>query len=291
LESAAIESDFTLRKINMNSSGTYTYASEGDDDFIQFSLFADDTQSYKLNYAMGGSTSGCIMSLDNSQDINTSMRYENDLLKAKFADANDVLFDPSGFIQATGNKSAYDLSIVSNDGFAPTSWYDMEVSGEGAEVIFRKAENGYILRGDELKNVTVKAFSDSAEPSCRFSTDYNEVFIYEIDENTIGISVDTDDNGTYETEIESIAAESFGDPNYDGKIDAKDASLILVAYAKASTGADDELTDTQRSSADVNGDNKVDAKDASSILAYYALASTASGDIPTLKEFVTPKYA
>ena len=33
----------------------------------------------------------------------------------------------------------------------------------------------------------------------------------------------------------------------------------------------------------------VDAKDASSILAYYAFVSTASGDVPSLKDFVTNK--
>ena len=49
------------------------------------------------------------------------------------------------------------------------------------------------------------------------------------------------------------------------------------------------MTAAQKSAADVNGDDKVDAKDASSILAYYALVSTASGDIPSMKEFMTPK--
>jgi len=77
--------------------------------------------------------------------------------------------------------------------------------------------------------------------------------------------------------------------NADGKVDAKDASMVLMAYARMSTGAEDGLTEKQRKAANVNGDDKVDAKDASSILAYYALVSTASGDIPSMKEFMTPK--
>ena len=83
----------------------------------------------------------------------------------------------------------------------------------------------------------------------------------------------------------------LGDVNEDGKVDAKDASMVLVAYAKVSTGSEDGLTEKQRKAADVNADGKVDAKDASSILAYYALVSTASGDIPTMKEFMAPKKA
>ena len=81
----------------------------------------------------------------------------------------------------------------------------------------------------------------------------------------------------------------LGDVNEDGVVDAKDASTILVAYAKASTGSEDGLTEQQRSVSDVDNDVKVDAKDASSILAYYAMASTASGDVPSLKEYMTGK--
>lgn len=77
--------------------------------------------------------------------------------------------------------------------------------------------------------------------------------------------------------------------NEDGKVDAKDASIVLVAYAKVSTGSEDGLTEKQHKAADVNADGKVDAKDASSILAYYAMASTASGDVPSLKEYMTGK--
>ena len=81
----------------------------------------------------------------------------------------------------------------------------------------------------------------------------------------------------------------LGDINGDDKIDAKDASAILVEYSKMSTGGDGELTAAQKSAADVNGDGMVDAKDASAILGYYAFVSTATGDVPTLKEFVAPK--
>ena len=70
------------------------------------------------------------------------------------------------------------------------------------------------------------------------------------------------------------AALSFGDPNGDGKIDAKDASFVLEAYAKLSTGSEDVLTAAQSTAADVKTDGNVDAKDASAILAYYAYLST-----------------
>jgi len=82
---------------------------------------------------------------------------------------------------------------------------------------------------------------------------------------------------------------TLGDVNNDGKVDAKDASLVLVEYAKMSTGGTGDFTEVQKLAANVNSDSKIDAKDASFILTYYAMASTASGDIPTMKEFMTPK--
>lgn len=83
-------------------------------------------------------------------------------------------------------------------------------------------------------------------------------------------------------------AVSFGDPNNDGKVDSKDASFVLVEYAKLSTGGESSLTEAEKSAADVNKDGKVDSKDASAILAYYALVSTTSGEVPTMEEYMNP---
>ena len=77
---------------------------------------------------------------------------------------------------------------------------------------------------------------------------------------------------------ETPDAPVLGDPNGDGKVDAKDASFVLIEYAKLSTGAKSDLTAGQNKAADVNDDGKVDAKDASMILTYYAYTSTGGTD-------------
>ncbi|MDO4863569.1 MAG: dockerin type I domain-containing protein, partial [Ruminococcus sp.] len=66
----------------------------------------------------------------------------------------------------------------------------------------------------------------------------------------------------------------LGDVNGDGKVDAKDATMVLVYYSKMSTGEEGNLSDEQKKAADMNGDSLIDAKDASKILAIYAAAST-----------------
>ena len=83
----------------------------------------------------------------------------------------------------------------------------------------------------------------------------------------------TNEKGTFHF-MKVMPAVVLGDPNNDGNIDAKDASFILVAYAKASTGGDSGLDEAQRAAADVKTDGMIDAKDASVILAYYAYLST-----------------
>ena len=49
--------------------------------------------------------------------------------------------------------------------------------------------------------MTVKVSSKYDSADTKFSTTYKSALIYEIDKNTVGIAVDTDNNGTYETTI------------------------------------------------------------------------------------------
>ena len=75
----------------------------------------------------------------------------------------------------------------------------------------------------------------------------------------------------------------LGDVNEDGKVDAKDASAILAAYAMTSTGGESGLSEKQLKAADVNGDTKINSIDASSILAYYSFLSTTTEAVPMEK--------
>ncbi len=70
------------------------------------------------------------------------------------------------------------------------------------------------------------------------------------------------------------------DVNFDGVINAVDASMVLSEYAKSSAGEETTLSETQRYVADTNYDGQVTAVDASCILSDYALRS-ADKDIPT----------
>lgn len=67
-----------------------------------------------------------------------------------------------------------------------------------------------------------------------------------------------------------ICATRYGDVNFDGKVTAQDAGLVLQAFVSGSSSG---LTNSQKIVADVNKDGRIDALDASSILYHYHQAA------------------
>ena len=67
----------------------------------------------------------------------------------------------------------------------------------------------------------------------------------------------------------------FGDVNFDGLVDAVDASAVLRHYASVSAGKDGTVRAERQHIADVDENGIIDAVDASAILALYAKRSVA----------------
>ena len=112
------------------------------------------------------------------------------------------------------------------------------------------------------------AENDEVAPELEFSTDATSVLIYEIDINTIGVAIDTDNDGTYETTIAPDSDEPsddtrMGDVNDDGKINAADITKI-AAHIKGLKSLDED----QKKRADVNSDGKINAVDITKIAAH-----------------------
>ena len=135
--------------------------------------------------------------------------------------------------------------------------------------------------GDELSNPDIVSDIKKMTELSREQTRLKEIVEVYLRYKDVLKGIDEDKELVHDKELGDIMA--------DGKIDAKDASFILVAYSNASTGMGDGLTEDQRAAGDVNSDRKIDAKDASAILAYYSLVSTSSGDVPALIDFARTK--
>ncbi|MBR3268866.1 MAG: dockerin type I repeat-containing protein [Oscillospiraceae bacterium] len=290
LSSKAIEANYSLRRILLNED-SWKIVTGGDDGIRMFSSFTSVNPSHDIKYAVSGNTEGCNMKLTQSEKIDMSMRYQNDRIRAAFGSAKEIVFDPSGYVEIFGNKSKYTLDFISNDGFAPTCWYQMTVSGEAGSVRMYKTDGGYILSADSLDNVSVSAKSDNANPAVTFSAEYEgvsyqKVFIYEIDEATIGIKVDTDKDGTFETTIAQSSGVVLGDVDGNGAIELDDAQLALAAYTNQLAHKPSGLNTTQEQAADVTGDGDVTVDDAQAILQYYT--ETLAHKNPTWDKILHP---
>ncbi len=75
---------------------------------------------------------------------------------------------------------------------------------------------------------------------------------------------------------------TFPDVDKDGKVDVFDASLILAAYGKLSTGQPSGLDEAQEKAADANMDGMIDSLDASLVQEFYSQISI--GNYPGTKE-------
>ena len=84
----------------------------------------------------------------------------------------------------------------------------------------------------------------------------------------------------------TLTSEVFGDVTGDGKVDSNDASAVLAAYAKTSTGSEHGLSAVKAACGDTDRNGQLNSSDASNILAYYAYLSTSGEDVKTLAQFL-----
>ncbi len=221
---------------------------------------------------------------DNIHEIKSTISYEKLMLSASSPEAKEIFFDHDGYVSVEGNTADYSLSITSDENY-PTDWFTFSAAGKDASYANMKlTADGYILESDNLSDVAVYANNKYDEVSTAFSTEYNSVLLYQIDADTIGVNVDKDGNGTYETCISNPVKTGIGDVNFDGNIDASDASQILDIYAVISANKTPAESKEQLLAADVDNDGTVTSADSSKVLSYYAY--TSSGGNLSIDEFM-----
>ena len=79
-----------------------------------------------------------------------------------------------------------------------------------------------------------------------------------------------EENGLTFYALEDLKTLPLGDPNDDGRINANDASAVLIAAARVGAKRPSGMTLTQETAADVSGDGRFNANDAALILRYAA---------------------
>lgn len=196
-----------------------------------------------------------------SWDITPETADEDLVIQALYEEAQIQLismpnqtefYDKSGAINLNGLKVTITLTTQ-------TSQYDSEGNRIINESVVDVAESCYTSPAD-----LYEAFADG---------DTATISIFPISSNIPLASYDI----TYYPNL--------GDINFDDKITAVDASIVLSYYAYASVMNDAYMDEEQFYRADINRDGKITAVDSASILSYYAL-SAVDGD-PRWENFIS----
>ena len=100
------------------------------------------------------------------------------------------------------------------------------------------------------------------------------VYLYEIDENTIGVLADMDNNGTFETDLAGDPSFAIGGVSGNGSVSIKDATLLQQYLAEFSGENGRPVLDTADNKvfalADANRDGRINIIDVTYIQRYLA---------------------
>ncbi len=178
--------------------------------------------------------------------------------------------------------SGDDLTIIRPDGVSDSAVLSDSWTFKGQKwIVVQDNKEFYLVRGGKFTNPETTTTTQPVTTTTIETTTTESTTT----ETTTAATTTESATTTTSTTVPTRPEVSFGDPTGDGKIDAKDASFVLVEYAKLSTVGVSTLSEAVKKAADVNKDGKIDAKDASAILRYYAYVST--GGDKSISEFLT----
>ena len=255
----------TVEQIRDTGNPNLDYAGSAGSGIAQYNIEMDDSYNVKDSeefYALWNPTANYSVSYSKPSDFNLKMDYEDVLYYGEVENGTYSLMKPSGYFQLRGSNMAYSVTMLTDDSECVTDWYALSVSGDGTDSLtFSKRSNGYVLTSSNLENVTIKAENNDVEVSRTFSAGFNSVFIYEIDENTIGLKVDADKNGTYETLLPSGSDSYYvGDADKNGTINVNDVTAIQKHIAKL-----DVIPEEWKVFIDTNSDGVINIIDATAL--------------------------
>jgi hypothetical protein len=142
------------------------------------------------------------------------LNYPDCKLHAYSENGKSVIFYPEGKIEMQARGTSYEFCMEEET--SVTDWESITVKDEktdGAEL--ERAEDGYLLTSSDMADVNVICTAPGICAEVTFTTDYEKVFLYEIDKYTIGVAVDADGDGTFETPIAQSDEGTAGDLNND----------------------------------------------------------------------------
>ena len=259
-------SNFNISKTIESGSGNWINSTkngvpEGE---LFYGFFSNDNSHITTaKTTLKDSLSGYSYSIDEPNQMDLNMSYKNCYLTVSADNSSTVKFAPKGYISMEGKNSDYSMNMIFNEGYYTLPWANIQLDGKNSNnVSMDKVDDGILISGDNLTGVTISAISDLAFTKVSFSTEYDKALAYAIDDYTIGIKVDKDNNGTFETLLTQSNGYNkikdfsiVGDINNDNKISSMDL-LLLKRYILGM-----KMDISNESQLDINEDSSINLLD------------------------------
>lgn len=194
----------SVRKV-VERSGSYVTQTNATDDIVEAYSFVPGNESQGApGYNLFDSDSAYRVSQTEPVELDLNIDYENCVLRGHSYAGENIVFDKKGLVSIQSESADYEMAMTFNDGY-PTRWFKIQVSGSNANsVTIEAAPEGYIVTGDNLENVVASASNRTDTAQIAFSTQFPSVLLYEKNSTTLGARVDTDNDGVYDTDLDSI---------------------------------------------------------------------------------------
>ncbi|MDO5133035.1 MAG: hypothetical protein Q4D81_08635, partial [Eubacteriales bacterium] len=182
------------------------------DSYVSFDAGSGDIQkadSYIMNggrgttpgYNLYDSSSAYRVAQSRAASMDLSLKYEDSYLEAMSGAGMSAVFDRNGYVEIKGSPANCRLAATFDRDY-PTDWFTVEITGNcGNTMSLRKTEQGYVVSGDRLKNVTVTANNKNDTVSTTFSTSAGEACVCQKADGAMDIRIDADHDGTFEKSI------------------------------------------------------------------------------------------
>ncbi len=202
LDAYKLGEDRQVTKAVLSTDGAYTENKTGQDDIHeQERFFLGSSMPGIQGYSLMDAESAYLVTQQKAETMDLSLRYQGRRLYAASEKGRKAIFDKAGYVKVEGKKAAYRIGMVLDEGYPMKDWSTIKVSGEASKAEISMTADGYILKADNMQQIKVNVCNKETSISRTFSTQYESALLYETSAGKIGVKVDTDGDGVYETII------------------------------------------------------------------------------------------
>ena len=159
---------------------------------------------------------------DKTKPLDVDILYKDSYMRVKTGAGGTAIFENKKSVTIT-NPSGEDFEarLTLNEEFVTLPWYAVNVSGKDAtELKIEMTEDGAVVSGDNLKDITVKASNTDETVELNVSTKRNTVLIKSnTDETKLVAYIDKDGDGDFETPLEFIEEQNLAVDDEDENSD------------------------------------------------------------------------